>query len=236
MGKRTHTQRAGKGGPAFSRLPNMKADVAYPKSLDTTVKGQVIDFIVDPVHSGVMAKVMMDDGKTFYTMAAERMTKGQVITMGREAPIEIGNILPLQNIVEGCPIFGIEKILNDGGSLVRGSGLYGLVVSKSDKGVLVKLPSGQSVVIDGTNRAMVGCVAGGGRVDKPLVKAGKAYHAFKARGKKYPSVRGIAMNPVSHPFGGGQHHAGKSKSTSRHAPPGRKVGAIASKRTGRLKK
>src|SRR3989338_3077813 len=133
MGKRTHTQRAGKGGPAFSRIPSRKAEVAYPKSLDTTIKGQVIDFVIDPVHTGVMAQIVRDDGKTFYTMAAEKIIKGQTIVIGKEAPIEIGNILPLQNIVEGCPIFGIEKVLNDGGSLVRGSALYGLIVSKSEK-------------------------------------------------------------------------------------------------------
>ena len=83
-------------------------------------------------------------------------------------------------------------------------------------------------------RATIGVVAGGGRTEKPFVKAGNKHHKLTARGTKYPRVRGIAMNAVDHPFGGGgRQHPGKPKSISRDAPPGRKVGDIASKRTGR---
>ena len=62
------------------------------------------------------------------------------------------------------------------------------------------------------------------------------FHFMAAKSRHYPGLRGVAMNASDHPFGGSQHHAGKSKSTSRNAPPGRKVGSIASKRTGRKKK
>lgn len=237
MGKRTHIQRAGKGSGAFAPLVmHAKASVAYPEDTGAMVRGQVADFVIDPRHSAPMATILLESGRVFTMMAAEGMQKGQNVYMGEQANIESGNVLPLEKIVEGCPVFAVEKNHNDGGTLVRSSGLYALVISKSDRGVIVKMPSGKNIVLDGKNRATIGCVAGGGRTEKPLVKAGAAYHSFRSRGKKYPSVRGIAMNPVSHPFGGGQHHAGKSKSTSRHAPPGRKVGAIASKRTGRLKK
>ena len=84
-------------------------------------------------------------------------------------------------------------------------------------------------------RATIGVIAGGGRKTKPFVTAGAKFKSNESK-KKYPIVRGVAMNAVDHPFGGYQHHVGHSKSTSRHAPPGRKVGAIASKRTGRKKK
>src|SRR3989344_2345551 len=77
---------------------------------------------------------------------------------------------------------------------------------------------------------------GGGRKDKPFVKAGKRWHQMRAKHKKYPYPRAIAMNALNRPFGGANHHPGKSKSTSRHAAPGRKVGDIASSRTGRRKK
>jgi large subunit ribosomal protein L2 len=86
------------------------------------------------------------------------------------------------------------------------------------------------------SRATIGNVSCGGRTEKPFVKAGNKFHAMRAKRKFYPWVRGVAMNAVDHPFGGAQHHPGKSKSTSRNAPPGRKVGAIASTRTGRRKK
>lgn len=96
--------------------------------------------------------------------------------------------------------------------------------------------SGKIKQIDLACRATIGCAAGGGRQEKPMVKAGTAFHLCKARKKWFPTVRGVKMNALDHPFGGSAHHAGKSKSTSRNAPPGRKVGAIASKRTGRIKK
>ena len=83
-------------------------------------------------------------------------------------------------------------------------------------------------------RASVGVVGGGGRVEKPFLRAGPRYHLMKAKGKMYPRMRGIAMAAVYHPFGGGRHqHPGKSTSTSRNAPPGRKVGNIAPRKTGR---
>ena len=83
---------------------------------------------------------------------------------------------------------------------------------------------------------MVGQVAGGGRTEKPLLKAGSAYHKYKVKRNCWPKVRGVAMNPVEHPHGGGNHqHIGHPSTMSRMAPPGMKVGLIAARRTGRLK-
>uniref|UniRef100_A0A5F8G3L1 Large ribosomal subunit protein uL2 n=1 Tax=Monodelphis domestica TaxID=13616 RepID=A0A5F8G3L1_MONDO len=91
-------------------------------------------------------------------------------------------------------------------------------------------------VISSANRAIVGVVAGGGRIDKPILKAGRAYHKYKAKRNCWPRVRGVAMNPVEHPFGGGNHqHIGKPSTIRRDAPAGRKVGLIAARRTGRLR-
>ncbi len=238
MGKRTRTQRAGKGSKSFSRNPNAKGAARYPEDPknSSVLRGEITDFVVDPVHSSPLARVHWENGQESLLVAAEGLYKGQTIQLGEKADQAIGNVLPLSHITEGCPVFGIERHHNDGGKIVRGGGSYALVISKSDRGVTLKLPSGDLAIMGLPNRATIGCAAGGGRTEKPLVKSGKAYHKFKARGKKYPSVRGVAQNPLSHPFGGGAHHAGKSKSTSRHAPPGRKVGAIASSRTGRLKR
>merc|ERR1712059_40494 len=86
------------------------------------------------------------------------------------------------------------------------------------------------------NRASVGIVAGGGRIDKPMMKAGVAYHKYKVKRNCWPKVRGVAMNPVEHPHGGGNHqHIGHASTTRRSAPPGQKVGLIAARRTGRLR-
>ncbi|CAF1354130.1 unnamed protein product [Rotaria sordida] len=79
-------------------------------------------------------------------------------------------------------------------------------------------------------------VADGGRIDKPILKAGRSYHKFKAKRKSWPKVRCVAMNPVDHPFGGSNHqHIGKPSTVSRYAPPGRKVGLIAARLTGRIR-
>ena len=83
-------------------------------------------------------------------------------------------------------------------------------------------------------RATIGVLAGGGRKDKPFLKAGKKFHAYRTRGKQYPTVRGVAMNAVAHPHGGGGHqHVGKPYTVKRGASPGRKVGSVAASRTGR---
>jgi large subunit ribosomal protein L8e len=75
---------------------------------------------------------------------------------------------------------------------------------------------------------MVGIVAGGGRMDKPILKAGVAYHKYKAKRNEWPKVRGVAMNPVEHPHGGGNHqHIGHASTVRRDAPPGQKVRCVA---------
>merc|ERR1719318_1779733 len=100
----------------------------------------------------------------------------------------------------------------------------------------MKLPSGSKKVMPSANRAMVGIVAGGGRIDKPMLKAGRAYHKYKAKRNCWPKVRGVAMNPVEHPHGGGNHqHIGHASTVRRDTSAGRKVGLIAARRTGRLR-
>jgi large subunit ribosomal protein L2 len=96
------------------------------------------------------------------------------------------------------------------------------------------MPSGVLKWFNPKCRATVGIVAGGGRVDRPFLKAGKKYHKMKARAAKYPRVSGVAMNAIDHPFGGGNRkHPGRPTTVSRNAPPGRKVGQIAARRTGK---
>jgi len=117
-------------------------------------------------------------------------------------------------------------------------GNYALIIAHNpDTGkTRVKLPSGSKKLIPSTNRAVIGIVAGGGRIDKPLLKAGAAYHKYKAKRNCWPKVRGVAMNPVEHPFGGGNHqHIGMPSTVRRDASAGRKVGLIAARRTGRLR-
>ena len=100
----------------------------------------------------------------------------------------------------------------------------------------IRLPSGSKKVVSNSCRAMIGIIAGGGRTDKPMLKAGRAHHKYRVKRKCWPVVRGVAMNPVEHPHGGGNHqHIGKASTISRHKSPGKKVGLIAARRTGRLR-
>jgi len=91
-------------------------------------------------------------------------------------------------------------------------------------------------VVSSSCRAMIGLVSGGGRIDKPILKAGVAFWKYKAKRNSWPRVRGVAMNPVDHPHGGGNHqHIGHPSTVRRDAPAGQKVGLIAARRTGRLR-
>jgi hypothetical protein len=90
-------------------------------------------------------------------------------------------------------------------------------------------------VISSRCRAVVGIVAGGGRVDKPFLKAGRKYHAMRAKRNSWPRTRGVAMNPVDHPHGGGNHqHIGHASTMARDSSAGQKAGLIAARRTGLL--
>jgi len=239
MGSRLKHQRRGKGGSVF-RAKGRGLDSEYvsygEKQKNGKLQGQVTRLIKDTGRNSVLAAVLFENDLVEHIVAAEGIAVGQVLEYGANAEIEIGNALPLSSIPEGCPIFNIEKEAGDGGKFAKGSGNYALLVSKDSKKAYVKMPSGKTALVSLNARATVGCSSAGGRTEKPFVKAGNKWHSMKAKSRPYPTNRGIAMNPNAHPFGGSQHHAGKSKSVSRHAHPGRKVGNIASKRTGRKKK
>ncbi|MCX8190377.1 MAG: 50S ribosomal protein L2 [Candidatus Diapherotrites archaeon] len=236
MGKRIRAQRLGKGGPPYKARKLGRIDVKYANIHNENIKGQIIELLKEPARDVVVAKVRLENGKDFYMLAPEGVFEGENIEIGENAEISLGNILPLKNIPEGCPVFNIEIEPGDGGKLVRSSGGYALLVEKRGDKAVIKMPSGKSREIPVVCYATIGCLSCGERVEKPFVKAGKAYHHYRAKGKKSFRVRGVAMNPIDHPFGGSQHHVGKSKSVKRGAPPGRKVGQIAAKRTGRRKK
>merc|ERR1711935_789604 len=100
----------------------------------------------------------------------------------------------------------------------------------------MRLPSGARKTLPPTCRALVGIVAGGGRIEKPMLKAGSNHHKYRVKRNSFPKVRGCAMNPVEHPHGGGNHqHVGHPTTSARCDVPGSKVGLIAARRTGLLK-
>lgn len=154
------------------------------------------------------------------------------------ASLSVGNILPINAMPEGTIICNLETKAGDRGSMARTSGTSAIIIGHSDDGAKtrVKLPSGIRRTVPGVCRAMIGVCAGGGRTDKPMLKAGNSWHKAKAKRKNWPIVRGVAMNPVEHPHGGGNHqHVGHPTTVGRMTPHGRKVGLIAARRTGPLR-
>ena len=235
MGKRLIQQRRGRvhgryGAPGHRYRGKVKYSWDKEKH-----EGVVENILHDPGRTAPLASVRLAGNKKIYTIATEGVSVGDKIKFTDDrSEVAVGNVLPIGQIQEGVPIYNVEISPGDGGKLVRAGGSNATIVSHDSQKTVIQLPSGQFKTLNSSCRATVGVVAGGGRGDKPFLKAGKKHIAFRARGKQHPVVRGVAMNPVSHPHGGGAHqHVGKPSTVKRGASPGRKVGHIAAKRTGR---
>ncbi len=238
MGKNIISQRRGRGTMTYlAHSHRWKADVKHRNYDDIekngVVYGRIIDIVDCPGHTAPLAKIKYENKEVSYIFAPNGTRVNDTIASGFNAPIKEGNTLPLKKIPEGTTIFNVEKLPADGGSFARASGTFAKVVSSSEEVVLVELPSRKQIQLNPLCRATIGTIAGSGRIEKPLVKAGKAHHKFRAIGKLYPRTSGVAMNAVDHPFGSGRgRHIGKSKIAPRFAPPGRNVGLLRPKRTG----
>lgn len=234
MGKRIIQQRRGKG--LIDKALGFKyKGAAKHKKTDGLLKGKIIDLVNCPGHSAPLLQIKYEDGETGLTIAPEGIQVGEEIEINGK--MKHGSTLSLRDIPEGALIYNIEKRPGDGGKFVRSSGGFAKVVAKTPEGVTVKLPSKKTKIFLPECRASIGTVAGSGRTEKPWLKAGKKHHAMKAKHKIYPKVSGTSMNAVDHPFGGSKSsHKGRPTVAPHNAPPGRKVGKIRPKRTGRRKK
>lgn len=239
MGKRIIAQRRGSGSPKYRKPSfNSKAQVSYaPLPINTEAEGIVKDIYRCPAHSSPIASISIN-GRLIHHIAPEGISVGQRLKYAStDEEAKIGNVLPLEDIPDGSSVFNIELIPGDGGRLVRASGASARIISKSEKGVIIELPSKKEKRLDPKCRATIGVAAGGGRLDKPILKAGKMYYISKSKHKLFPKVSGAKMNAVDHPFGNKRSsRKSKARPVSRHAPPGRKAGYISPKRTGRKKK
>ncbi|MFW9971623.1 MAG: 50S ribosomal protein L2 [Candidatus Odinarchaeota archaeon] len=239
MGKRILSQRKGRGVLSF-RSPGHRhiGKVKYRPFVknEKLFKFKVIDFIHSPGRGAPVAIVQYDDGNKGLWLPPEGIYVGQEFTQSKTGYgqiVDVGNILPLKKMPLGTLVFNVESIPQDGGKFARSSGVAAIVRNKSGNKVELLFRSKKSKWINDNCLATVGVVAGGGRTDKPFLKAGNRFYNVQSKAKKWPVVRGCAMNASSHPFGGGRHkHPHIPTTTSRNAPPGRKVGLIAAKRTG----
>ncbi|MEK6938889.1 MAG: 50S ribosomal protein L2 [Nanoarchaeota archaeon] len=233
MGKNLIQQRRGRGTLTF-RSPShrFKGEV---KLYQQETTGTVADIVHCSGHSAPLMEVSYLTGEKKLAFAPEGIRVGDEISIGG-SEVKEGNVLALKDIPEGVSIHNIEIRPGDGGKLVRTGGVFAKIVAKDPKVIRVKLPSGKEKLLLPECRAAIGIVSGSGRLEKPFLKAGTRFHKMHARNQMYPVVCGISMNAVDHPFGGKcSHIKGRPTQSPRNAPPGRKVGKIAPRRTGRHK-
>ena len=240
MGKRLKQQKRGAGSPRY-RAPShrYKTDLRY-RSYDDIEKtgvltGKVLSFIDDPARTAPLMKVKYDNGEIGIILAPEGIAVGDEIDVGAQGRLKIGSVLPLYLIPDGSYIFNVERSPGDGGTMVKAAGSYANVTAKEKGIVYLKLPSRRTIVLSNECRAQLGVIAGGGRLEKPMLKAGNQYYKKKAQNKLWPVPRGVHQAAYNHPHGGKQHHVGKPTTVPRGASPGSKVGHIAARQTGRRK-
>lgn len=235
MGKNLIQQRRGRGTLAF-RAPdhNFTGKAKYTPLADEVLNGTITDIQHCPAHSAPLLYVEFENGQTIYMIAAEEKRVGDIVNIGSEVEVKNGNVLPLKYVPEGVEIFNIESKPGDGGKFVRAGGNFAKVLTRSKTSVTIILPSKKQKKFNPGCRATIGRVAGGGRLEKPLLKAGTAYYKMKATNRFWPKVCGQSMNAVAHPHGG-KRSSKKNYSliVPRSAPPGAKVGKISPRRTGK---
>ncbi len=189
------------------RLIDFKRD---KDNMDATVKS--IEY--DPNRSARIALVVYADGEKRYIIAPHKIEVGQTIVSGEKVVPEIGNCMLLANIPLGTNVHNIELKPGKGGMLARSAGSYGTITSRDGKYAIIKLPSGESRMVLTSCRATVGITSNG---DHGLEKSGKAGRS-RWKGRR-PRVRGVVMNPVDHPMGGGEGRASGGHPRSRNGMP-----------------
>jgi len=232
MGKRIIQQARGKGSSTYRvKKKAFKYRLQYPKNIEGT--GTVIKLLNSAAHTCPLAKIRLKSD-IFFIPAFNGMVEGQTINLdGKE--IKEGNILRLNEIPIKTRIYCIESRPGDGGKFIKTGGNSAIVNRKIGTNVLVVMPSKKEKKFHVNCRAIVGIIAGDGRLDKPILKAGKQFHIKKSKSKLWPRTSAVKMNKIDHPFGSGRGKNPKSKIAKRNAPPGKKVGLIRPRRTGKKK-
>ena len=168
----------------------------------------------DPNRTALIALVIYEDGEKKYIIAPNGIKVGQNIRSGKGVAPEVGNALTLDEIPLGTLVHNIELRPGQGGILARSAGSYAQLTSRDGKYAIIKLPSGESRMVLTTCRATVGTVSNS---DHGLEKSGKAGRS-RWLGRR-PRVRGVAMNPVDHPMGGGEGRASGGHPRNRNGVP-----------------
>nr|YP_009399550.1 ribosomal protein L2 [Dictyomenia sonderi]ARW69156.1 ribosomal protein L2 [Dictyomenia sonderi] len=163
------------------------------------ILGIVASIEYDPYRNARLALINYKDGEKRYILQPRSLTIGSEIIAGNNSPIEVGNALPLEKIPLGTAVHNIELKPQKGGQIVRAAGTYAQIVAKENNLITLKLPSSEVRTINKKCYATIGQI---GNIDYNNIKIGKA--GRKRWLGKRPKVRGVVMNPIDHPHGGGE--------------------------------
>lgn len=191
LGRITCRHRGG-GHKRFYRIIDFKRN-------KDSVPAKVATIEYDPNRSARIALLHYVDGEKRYIIAPEGLKVGDMVVSGAEADIKVGNALPLRNIPPGTPIHNIELKKGKGAQIVRSAGTSAVIMAKEKKYAQVRLPSGEVRLVHLDCKATIGVI---GNADHGNISIGKAGRS-RWLGRR-PKVRGVAMNPVDHPHGGGE--------------------------------
>lgn len=243
MGKRIIQQRRGRGTSTYRahsfRFEGKTSYNAYKK--DGVIVGEIYDIVHSKGHTTPLLKVRYENGNEALIPSFEGAYIGKKVTINQKESVdkkdlETGNAYMLKNLPEGSSIFNIEMVPGDSGRLVKSGGTFATVVSHAKGYTKVLLPSKKEKLLNSNCRAFLGQNGASGRTEKPFLKAGLKFMAMKKKNKLYPRVSGVAMSAVDHPHGGTRSlRKGRPTIAPHNAPPGRKVGMLRPKHTGRNK-
>jgi large subunit ribosomal protein L2 len=167
------------------------------RKFDLPAKVERIEY--DPNRTGFIALVKYEDGEQAYILAPQRLAEGDTVVSGEHVDVKPGNAMPLANMPIGTIVHNVEMKIGKGGQLARSAGTYAQIVGRDQDYVIMRLNSGEQRLVHGRCMATVGAVSNPDNMNISIGKAGRK----RWLGRR-PHNRGVAMNPVDHPHGGGE--------------------------------
>jgi large subunit ribosomal protein L2 len=167
------------------------------RKFDAPAKVERLEY--DPNRTAFIALVKYEDGELAYILAAQRLAVGDTVVSGEHVDVKPGNAMPLANIPVGTVVHNIELKIGKGGQIARSAGSYAQIVGRDGEYVILRLNSGEQRLVHGRCMATIGAVSNPDHMNTSMGKAGRT----RWLGRR-PHNRGVAMNPVDHPHGGGE--------------------------------
>jgi large subunit ribosomal protein L2 len=167
------------------------------RKFDQPAKVERVEY--DPNRTGFIALIKYEDGELAYILAPQRLGEGDIVVSGEHVDVKPGNAMPLGNMPVGTIVHNVELKIGKGGQLARSAGTYTQIVGRDQDHVILRLNSGEQRLVHGRCMATVGAVSNPDNMNVSIGKAGRK----RWMGRR-PHNRGVAMNPVDHPHGGGE--------------------------------